>query len=241
MSRSRKIVLVTGSSGAIGTAVARRFREDGATVIGADLNTPADGSNLAEHHFLDVTNQDSVDALVHSIDTNHGYLDAACLFSGVLVAGTVVNMSDDVWQRHLDVNLTGTFRMIRALVPQLGAADRASVTVAASTASFLAEPNDVGYLSSKGGLVMLMRSAAVDLAPMGIRVNAVCPGWIDTPFNDPLIEDPARHMVAAANAIPLQRQGTPEEVAGVVAFLASEDAAYVTGHALVVDGGFSVV
>jgi NAD(P)-dependent dehydrogenase (short-subunit alcohol dehydrogenase family) len=171
-----------------------------------------------------------------------GRLDIVHSNAGVLLPGSVTEISPQDWRRSLDVNLTGSFHVCRAAIPALLESGGGSIVLTSSVSGLVAEPAIAAYCATKGALIMLAKQMAIDYARSGIRVNAVCPGWIDTPFNDPVIERSGGRAALAPwieTMVPMGRQGTPEEVADVVLFLVSEDARYVTGHALVVDAGLT--
>ena len=248
-----KVALITGGAGAIGVATARRFVRDGAMVVVADLDpgrleralaTARDdgiGSSM-EAVAIDVTSEADVAAKVAQVVDRHGRIDVLFTSAGVLVSGSVTETSFADWQRTLAVNLTGSFLCARAVLPSMVAAGRGSIVLMSSISGIVAEPAIAAYCASKGGIVMLGRQMAVDYGRLGIRVNVICPGWIDTPFNDPAIEQ-AGGMEAVQpfieTMVPIGRQGQPDEVADVVAFLASDDSRLMTGSVVVADGGLT--
>lgn len=246
-----KVALVTGGAGAIGSATARRCAEEGARVVIADH----DGARLAAAAAdlrrsgldvvaipVDVTSDASVRALVDAVRGSHGRLDVLFTSAGVLVSGSVVDTSLEDWQWTLAVNLTGTFLCAKYAVPLMLADGGGSIVLMSSTAGLVAEPAIAAYCASKGAIVMLGRQMAVDYARDGIRVNVVCPGWIDTPFNEPAIERAGGRDALGPfieTMIPMARQGHPDEVADVVVFLASDQSRLMTGSVVVADGGLT--
>ena len=246
-----KVALITGGAGAIGSATARRCAEEGARVVIADhdgarlevVATGLRGSGLDVVGIpVDVTSDASVRMLVEAVGVSHGRLDVLFTSAGVLVSGTVVDTSLEDWQRTLAVNLTGTFLCSKHAVPLMAANGGGSIVLMSSTAGLVAEPAIAAYCASKGAIVMLGRQMAVDFARDGIRVNVVCPGWIDTPFNEPAIEraggpDAVAPFIEAM--VPMARQGHPDEVADVVVFLASDLSRLMTGSVVVADGGLT--
>lgn len=246
-----KVALITGGAGAIGSATARRCAEEGARVVIADHDgarldlaaTDLHGSGLDVVAIpVDVTSDGSVRALVEAVRASHGRLDVLFTSAGVLVSGSVVETSLEDWQRTLAVNLTGTFLCAKYAVPLMLANGGGSIVLMSSTAGLVAEPAIAAYCASKGAIVMLGRQMAVDFARDGIRVNVICPGWIDTPFNDPAIEragGPAALAPFIEDVVPMGRQGHPDEVADVVVFLASDQSRLMTGSVVVADGGLT--
>jgi dihydroanticapsin dehydrogenase len=246
-----KVALVTGGAGAIGLATARRFGRDGATVVIADLDparldaalaTFEDGGSAVEAVAVDVTSEADVEAMAARVIAGHGRIDVLFTSAGVLVSGSVTDTSLADWQRTLAVNLTGSFLCARAVLPSMIASGGGSIVLMSSISGLVAEPAIAAYCASKGGIVMLGRQMAVDYGRLGIRVNVICPGWIDTPFNAPAIEQAGGMDTVAPfieTMVPIGRQGMPDEVADVVAFLASDESRLMTGSVVVADGGLT--
>ena len=246
-----KVALITGGAGAIGAATAGRFASDGATVVVADR----DGTRADEVAALlrdrgakalgvsvDVASDVSVAALVARILAEYGRIDILFTCAGVLVSGSVTETSLADWDRTLAVNLTGPFLASRHVVPVMVANGGGSIVHMSSTAGLVGETSIAAYCASKGGVLMLARQMALDYARQGVRVNVICPGWIDTPFNDPAIEaagGKAALLPFVDLMVPQGRQGSPDEVADVVAFLASDEARLMTGAIVTVDGGLT--
>jgi len=247
-----RVALITGGAGAIGRATARRLLDDGARVAIADRSDAAleraardlaaGSSDRLTTHMVDVTSDASVRDLTDAVVAAHGRIDVLFTCAGVLAAGSVTETSLEDWDRTIATNLTGPFLASRHIIPVMLANGRGAIVHMASTAGVVAEGGIAAYCASKGGVVMLARQMAVDYARSGIRVNVVCPGWIDTPFNDPAIDRSGGPEALAPfidMMVPMGRQGTPDEVADVVAFLVSDDARLMTGAVVVIDGGLT--
>jgi NAD(P)-dependent dehydrogenase (short-subunit alcohol dehydrogenase family) len=246
-----RVAIITGGAGAIGRATARRLAADGASVAIADRAGSAAGDvasdlraagHTAVAIAVDVTDDDSVREMVDTVVSAYGRVDILFCCAGVLVSGSVVETTLEAWHRSLAVNLTGPFLASRHVLPVMLAQGSGSVIHMSSTAGVVGEAAIAAYCASKGGVVMLARQTAIDVARAGVRVNVVCPGWIDTPFNDPAIAaggGPDALAPFLDMMVPMGRQGRPEEVADVVAFLASDESRLMTGAVVMVDGGLT--
>ncbi|HKY13722.1 MAG TPA: SDR family oxidoreductase [Microthrixaceae bacterium] len=241
-------VLVTGAASGIGAATAARALQEGASVVACDLESPSiDGpADRVRSMACDVTDDAAVAATVATAVDVFGRLDGVVHAAGVAGGGPVHLIDRAEWDRIIDVNLTGTFLVGRHAVTQMltqapvdGA--RGSIVNLASIEGIEGTAGGSAYNASKGGVVLLTKSMAIDYGRQGIRVNALCPGFIDTPMMQAVVEMDGMetyesHMVDEHK---LRRKGRAEEMAAAAAFLLSSDASFVTGHALVADGGYT--
>ncbi len=242
-----KVVLITGSASGIGAAAARRFSGEGARLVLGDLNEEAgraiakelgEGGEGVVFRPTDVRELPQLEDLVSEGVDRFGRLDVVFNNAGIGAFGRVPDLDPEVWHNILAVDLHAVFYGCRAAIPALRSSGGGAIVNTASISGLGGDYGLAAYNAAKGGVVNLTRTLAIDHAREGIRVNAVCPGPIDTALAAPLIghEEVAREY---EKLIPAGRVGRPEKVAGVVAFLASEDASYVNGAMIVVDGGLT--
>ena len=230
-----KVALVTGGRSGIGQAIARRLREEGAQVITAQR---AADQQMA-HIVADFTDPTVPTQVVGEVIDRAGQLDILVNNAGMMQEAVIEDMSLEAWQTNIAVNLTAPFLLIKAALPQLRKT-RGNIVNIGSIEGLGANPGHAAYCATKAGLHGLTRAVAVDHGHEGIRCNAVAPGWIDTELNEDYIAampDPVAFRRDIGGIHPVRRTGTAEEVAALVAFLASEEAGFVTGHIYTIDGG----
>lgn len=244
-----KVALVSGAASGIGAAAVQRLRAEGAQVVAVglqgDLLTQVAADWGATALLCDVTDDGQVKAAVAQALLLHGRLDVLVNAAGIVLNDDAASITDDAWTRTLDVNATGTMRLMRAVLPEMVARNSGSVVNVASVAAFNAGAGMASYAASKAAVVALTRSAATSCGPRGVRVNALCPGWGRTPMSERELHDMAQAWgVTAAEAeqrtvarIALGRMAGPMEMTAACAFLASDDASFVNGAVLVADGG----
>jgi NAD(P)-dependent dehydrogenase (short-subunit alcohol dehydrogenase family) len=244
-----KGVLVTGGSSGIGLATARRFLEEGARVFVTGLDEHEVAAAIAELGDLgeiggiagDVSSETAVERIVEHATEVLERIDVLINNAGIARKAPFLETELDSWDRIIAVNLRGMFLVARAVARAMVAHGGGGVIAnMASTNAFGGEADFTTYNVSKGGVLQLTRSMAVELGARGIRVNCLCPGFVDTPLNRELASE-QEFQAYERDHIPLGRRGTPDEVAAAYAFLASDDASFVHGAALVVDGGQTAV
>lgn len=246
-------VLIAGGATGIGAAVALAFLSKGASVTVCDLN--ADGLAKLEQDardlpgtiatkVLDLAEPSSPARAVAFAVAQQGGIDCLFVNAGLLLSADLGDWTDEMWQRSVAVNLTLPMFITQAALPSLRASGNASVIFTSSTGALRGHAGMPAYHATKSGVLGLVRALADELGPEDIRVNALLPGWVDTPFNDTFWEhqsDPAEARRKIDAGIPMRRHGTAEELAGTVLYLASDAGRYVSGTQLVVDGGYTAV
>jgi NAD(P)-dependent dehydrogenase (short-subunit alcohol dehydrogenase family) len=243
-----KLAVITGAATGIGRATARLFVDEGARVVIADINE-TDGRRTVDElgageaaSFLraDVSRAAEMEALMNDAADAMGGIDVIVNNAGVQRSGAVTEFDESDWDALMRVNPKSCFFGAKYGVPHLRRRGGGSIVNTASIAGLKGGPGMTAYSASKGAIVAFTKALAAELATDGIRVNSVCPGWIDTPFNQPAIDfmggrEKQETLVQAS--VPLGVQGTPEQVASGIAFLASDSSSYITGQTLVIDGG----
>jgi NAD(P)-dependent dehydrogenase (short-subunit alcohol dehydrogenase family) len=231
-----RVALVTGGASGIGAATVALLRARGATVVAADLT---EGAGVAA---VDVTSERAVDALVASIVADHGRLDLAANVAGT--SGSYANIADsstDVWRQTMAVNLDGVYFCVRAELRAMRAARGGSIVNVASSAGRMGVPGLAAYSASKHGVIGLTKTAALEEARNGIRVNAVLPGSIRTPMLRAFVGDDEATLEQMGRRAPMARLGEPEEIAEAIVWLLSDASGFVTGNCLAPDGGVAAV
>jgi NAD(P)-dependent dehydrogenase (short-subunit alcohol dehydrogenase family) len=248
-----KIAVVTGAGSGIGRAAAVRFAAEGAAVAAVDLNadaaketagqiSAAGGSALAV--AADVADRAQVEGAFGQILGEYGRVDVLYNNAGCSSSGSVLDATEDDWDRSLAVNAKGTFLCARAAAPSMVESGGGSIINQGSVAALVGIANFASYCAAKGAVVALTRSMSVDLAPRGVRVNVICPGTVYTPLMAPMLTARGGGDLAAGLALtvakyPIGRLGTPEEIAAVALFLASDESSFLTGSVLTADGGMT--
>lgn len=242
---TQKVVLVTGAGSGIGRASALRIAAEGGAVFCADLNEPAVQETAGEiahaggeatAHACNVSSEDSVRACVAACIERYGSLYALVNMAGILRFDDTEALETAAWQKVIDVNLTGTMLLCRAVLPHLEKTG-GSIVNAASTAALAGLPCGVAYSASKGGVLAMTRSIAVEYAKRGVRANCICPGDINTGMSEGIAFPPNMDFQLMPRLMSLSGAKGPEVVAGLIAMLACEDARHITGEDVRVDGG----
>lgn len=243
-----RVVLVAGGAGGLGAPMAKAFTERGAKILVADLNERLaaetakrlqDDGGDARSIVLDVTKPDSCAAAVDMAVAHWGRLDGLVNASGIYRVGPAVDLDDEAWERTIEINLTGAFRLARAAGRSMIEQRDGRIITLASVSSAVANPRYAAYAASKAGVAHLTRVLAVEWASRNVTVNAIGPAVIPTPLAQPIFDDKHQRDASLAR-IPMGRFGTPDDLIGAAIFLLSPAAAFVTGQILFVDGGRTI-
>ena len=238
-----KVAVVTGGCGGIGTAVCARFAAEGAAVYATGLaEPPGEPAPGVTFHRHDVTREDSAVELIARVEREHGYLHVLVNAAGIEIEKTVERTSLEEWNRIFAVNVTGTFLTSKHALPLMRRAGGGSIINFGSYDGFIADPNLAAYCATKGAVHALTRAMACDHGPDNIRVNAICPGYVDTPMLRSFFDsmgDAESLREEACRVHPMRRYGTPEDMANLVNWLAGDEARYASGQLWVLDGGLS--
>lgn len=237
-----KVVIVTGGASGIGEASVRAFAREGAKVVIADYaehgQALADelGADKALFIKIDVTDSEAVQAMIAQTVTKFGRLDVMFANAGIAADAPVDELEESAWQRTIDINLSGVYLCDKYAIQQFLKQGGGVIVNCGSIHSHVGKRGVTAYAAAKGGVKLLTQTLSIDYGDKGIRVNAVCPGYIDTPLLKDIPDDIKEKLVALH---PMGRLGRAEEVANAVLFLASDEASFVTGSSLMVDGGYT--
>lgn len=243
-----KVALVTGAGSGIGEATARLFGTEGARVVVADIRAEAaqataraivEAGGIALPLRADVTQAQEVEAMIQTTVRTYGGLDVLCNNAGIGVHGDVVELAEQDWDRVIDLNLKGVFLGCKYAIPQMMQRGGGSIINTASIMGLVGGSLSAVYPASKGAVVLLTKNAALDYARYNIRVNCICPGHIETPLLQRLFAREPERRAQLLQRYPLGRLGQASDIAQAALFLASEESSFVTGSALVVDGGYT--
>jgi 3-oxoacyl-[acyl-carrier protein] reductase len=241
-----KVSIITGAGRGIGQATALKFAREGAIVIVCDMGQASVDETVAairaeggtaDGFVVDVTKRAQIDAMVEAVMAAHGRIDTLVNNAGIVADAQLRKMSDAAFDRVIDVNLKGTYNCARAVVDIMVAQGSGVILNASSIVGIFGNFGQSNYAASKFGVIGFVKTWARELGPKGIRANAVCPGFVETPILDTV---PEKVLDAMRARVPLGRLGKPEDIANTYAFLASDEAAYINGAVIEVSGGATI-
>jgi NAD(P)-dependent dehydrogenase (short-subunit alcohol dehydrogenase family) len=251
MKLEQRVAVITGAGSGIGQAMARLFAREGARILAADVNESAaqetarmitEAGGACRTFAVDVSRPEQVRALIDEAISAFGRIDILCNNAGIGSTTDVVECEPDEWDRVMTVNVKSVYLGCKYAIPHMLAQGGGVIVNTASVAGMVGLPKRASYSASKGAVIALTRQVAVEYVEQGIRVNCLCPGTVDSPWVGRLLQQ-ADDPVAARQALvarqPLGRLGTPEEIAAAALYLVSDDAAFITGTGLVIDGGLT--
>ena len=242
-----KVAIITGAASGIGKATAKLFAEHGAKVVVADIDENGGNRTVTDIQAVnneaifvqtDVTIKADTDQMVAQTLKNYGKLDTLLNSAGIAMRLPVVELSEEDWHRCLDVNLNGVFLCAKAAIPAMQKNGGGSIINMSSIYGIVGADVRAAYVASKGAVTNLTRGMALDYAEDNIRVNCICPGFVETPLVAGVVKNPEEYQ-KLANKHPMRRLGQPEEIAYGALYLASDESAFVTGIALPIDGGYT--
>ena len=241
---SEKTALITGATGGIGRAIVKTLHQLGATVAITDINREAldaFAAELGKRVFVfeaNLTDADSLKALVKDAEAQMGKIDILVNNAGITKDGLAMRMTDSQFTDVLDINLVAPFMLMRAVMPGMMKRRYGRIINMASIVGVMGNPGQANYCASKGGMIAMTKAVAAEMAARGVTANCVAPGFVKTRMTDVLPEEVKTKML---NSIPLARLGEPQDIANAVAFLASDEAGYITGQTIHVNGGMAMV
>lgn len=248
MKLAGKTALITGAASGIGRGIATTFAREGARVIAVDLNGDAgrrvvaqiaEAGGTARFEQADIAGAGAVRDLMTRVRDQDGALDILVPNAGIMICKTLEETGEEEWDRMHGVNLRGMFLTIKYGGPLVRRPGGVIITTG-SIDGLYGAPENAAYAATKGGIIAMSRAAALDYARVGIRLNCICPGWIDTPINDLYFRDKPEEKEKAARLHPAGRIGTAEDIANAALFLATEESSFILGAPLIVDGGMTV-